>query len=62
MVAPTDEELRVIQKMQNEDPTPEELETFKKYMERRAKAETETVWRIRRGPNYNPFKNESSTK
>jgi hypothetical protein len=39
MVAPTEEEWRVLQKMLNEDPTPEELEIFKKYLERRRKAE-----------------------
>ena len=39
MVAPTEEEWRVIRKMLNEDPTPEELEIFKKYLERRRKAE-----------------------
>jgi hypothetical protein len=42
--------------------TPEEKKIMSDFIAERAKGETEAIWRIRRGQNYNPFKNESSTK
>ena len=56
----TDEIIRIANK--KEELTPEEKKIMSDFIAARAAGETEAIWRIRRGQNYNPFENESSTK